>query len=198
MPESTPPPHPRPHPPAAAPSQSSDGINADVPNRPAQHAGLPVTAKPHISDVAPVDQPLSVTTPPPVPTDVNQESHLADVHATAAAVAVMPGSAQRNAEEIQAVSPEGVPADPKLGPAGIRGVMGIMIAFVLIASAISAIWIGWLALVIGALGIAMLFFNPALWAARDRAHDREIVVEKRINSGELVANHPDARPHAHS
>ena len=146
------------------------------------------------SVVSPVDEPIALTTPPPVPAQGAAVEHQADVATATNAVTVMPGNSTRNADEIQSVSPEGRPADPKVGPAGIRGIMVAMVVAVLAACSIATIWVGWYALPIAGFIIAIICINPALWAARDRAHDRRRVIKHRIDEGELVATSNNGHP----
>lgn len=183
--------------PAPSSSQPSDQPSrsvAPVPLRTVEATVPPQTRERARSVISPVDEPLSPTTPRPVPSEAGAQSHAADVERAATSATVMPGSHVRNADEIQSVSPEGRPADPKVGPAGIRGIMIAMIAIVLVACAIATIWIGWYALPVAGFIIAIICVNPALWAARDRAHDREEVLKHRIDAGELIATSTDGHP----
>lgn len=97
------------------------------------------------------------------------------------ATVVMPGSSEQIAAETAAVSPEGMPADPKAGPRGLR--LELLVAVV----AVSAISIGlgfWFGPAVGVVTflIAGLFllFNPVFGATMGRAKDRK----------EVLMNHP--------
>lgn len=93
-------------------------------------------------------------------------------------VVVMPGSAAGNAVEVSRVSPEGTPADAKVGPRGMRLLMVAAGIVILTAAAISVAFIGVAgALVMAAFGIAALVFNPVMAAAAGRAQDRKEVLE---------------------
>ncbi len=94
------------------------------------------------------------------------------------------GSREAAAQDVQRVSPEGRPADPKAGPARIRSERLVAAAIVVVAVAASAIWVGWIAAVVALVvgGIA-LTFNPVMAAAGQRAKDRVEVIERREVTG---------------
>jgi len=107
-----------------------------------------------------------------------------NAHEAAEHTQVIPGTPERAARDVQAVSPEGRPGDPKSGPARIRSEMLVAALIVVVAVAASAIWVGWIAgvaaLVIGGLA---LVFNPVMAAAGERAKDRVEVLDRRDAGG---------------
>ncbi len=113
-------------------------------------------------------------------------------HEAAERSRVIPGSAEQAARDVQAVSPEGRPADPNAGPAKLRGerVIAALLVIAIVAAA-SVYWIGWFAgiaaLVVG--GMA-LFFNPVMFAAGQRAEDRAEVIERRVGGTPGGPVHP--------
>lgn len=93
---------------------------------------------------------------------------------------VMPGSAEQNAREIKAISPEGLPADPKAGPGALYGFLLLCVLFLSVASLVAVPWIGWAgaAMALG-FGVLALFFNPEMVATLNRAGERRHVLENR-------------------
>lgn len=105
-------------------------------------------------------------------------------HEAAERTKVMPGSAEIVAQEVDVVSPEGRPGDPKAGPAALRSERYIAVLLVMIAVAASSIWVGWIAAVIAlVVGGLALMFNPVMAAAGQRAEDRVEVLERRGKGG---------------
>jgi hypothetical protein len=91
---------------------------------------------------------------------------------------VIPGPAEEVAQKIGSVSPEGVPADPKIGPAGLHWLV------VLAGLVIVLVSLGMGLLVDPAAGFAMLgigglafLFSPGFLVAFARAHEREEVAK---------------------
>ena len=105
-------------------------------------------------------------------------------HEAAERTKVIPGAPDEIAREVQQVSPEGRPGDPKAGPAAIRSERLIAVLIVVIAVAASSLWVGWIAAVIALVvgGLALLF-NPVMAAAGQRAAERVEVVERRDSGG---------------
>ncbi|MEK6701881.1 MAG: hypothetical protein AABZ53_06435 [Planctomycetota bacterium] len=93
---------------------------------------------------------------------------------------VMPGSAEQNAQEIKAISPEGRPADPKAGPGALYGFLLLAILLLAVASLASVPWLGWAGAAMGlGFGALALCFNPELAATLSRAAERRHVLENR-------------------
>lgn len=89
---------------------------------------------------------------------------------------VIPGDAEEVADEIQSVSPDGRPADSKMGPAGLHWLLvlaglGILLVSVLVAVTIDPA-AGVVMLLVG--GVAFVF-SPGFFVAWARATEREEV-----------------------
>lgn len=96
------------------------------------------------------------------------------------ATVVMPGQTERLAQEIEAESPEGRPADAKAGPAALWGLIGATLVVLATAALVSAFWIGWAGAGLAAgLGLLALVLNPAVGAAVMRAEERKRVLEHK-------------------
>jgi hypothetical protein len=109
----------------------------------------------------------------------NSSSPPRDPHEAAERSTVIPGSADAAAREVQKVSPEGFPGDPKSGPAWIRMERAIAVGIVIVAVAASGFWVGWEAAVAAfVVGMLALMFNPVMAAVGQRAKDRVEVIER--------------------
>lgn len=76
-------------------------------------------------------------------------------------------------EEIQHDSPEGRPADPKVGPGRMGWMIGIFVVVALgSAAAIGAIFDPEAGVAIGALLMLMCCLHPAIWGSVLRARER--------------------------
>jgi hypothetical protein len=91
-------------------------------------------------------------------------------------------------EEIQRDSPEGRPADPKVGPGRMGWMIGIFVVVVILsAAAIGVIFDPVAGVAIGALMLLMCCMHPAIWGGVLRARERGLA--KRHLTGET----PDSR-----
>ncbi len=111
---------------------------------------------------------------PPAPPDVHDEEDLPAPSATF----LMPGGAERVAEEIREASPEGTPADPKVGPAGLWTLIALSWLLIAATAVGLGLWFDWVlgAAVLG-LGTMAMFANPVLYATSSRAKERREVLE---------------------
>lgn len=95
-------------------------------------------------------------------------------------VFIMPGPAEEIAEEVAAEGVEGRPADVRAGPRMLWGELAIVVALVVGSAVALGIWLGWLAGLAGlGFGILALLFNPVVGATLNRAHDRDVVAQRR-------------------
>lgn len=92
----------------------------------------------------------------------------------------MPGSAEKNAREIQNISPEGMPADPKAGPGELYRYVLLAIVLLVVLSLALVPFIGWAGAMMG-LGFAVLAMaiNPSVVNTFRRADERRRVLEHR-------------------
>lgn len=129
------------------------------------------------ADTPPSDDRVSVTTP--LQHDPHAPLHPQNGVSHTKNPMQMPLSESDAAEEIAEVGVEGVPADPKSGPGKLWSQLAIAgSTFVLVAIGIG-LWIGWPAAA-AALGFFALawIFNPVFRATEQRAHDRQVIVQR--------------------
>jgi hypothetical protein len=95
-------------------------------------------------------------------------------------VVEMPGSLERNAEEIQAISPEGMPADPKAGPGELYRYV-ILAGILLVVLSLALVpFIGWAASVMAmSFSLIAMAINPSVLSTFRRADERRRVLENR-------------------
>lgn len=92
----------------------------------------------------------------------------------------MPGSAKRNAEEIQAISPEGMPADPKAGPGALYRYIILAGMLLVVLSLAMVPFIGWAASVMAmSFSLIAMAINPSVLSTFRRADERRRVLEHR-------------------
>lgn len=102
---------------------------------------------------------------------------------------IIPGNRETIEEETTRISPEKRPADPKIGPKGLRlQVLFLWLVFIALAITLALtvnIFVGVVTFVLGTLG---LLFNPVVGATEKRAEEREIVAEhhRQPEAGEVV------------
>ncbi len=92
----------------------------------------------------------------------------------------MPGSAKRNSEEIQDISPEGMPAHPKAGPGALYRyvILGGMLLVILSLALVP--FIGWAASVMAmSFSLIAMAINPSVLSTFRRADERRRVLENR-------------------
>jgi hypothetical protein len=108
---------------------------------------------------------------------------------TGAEKVVIPGSRETIEEETTRISPEKRPADPKVGPKGLRlQVLFLWLAFLALAITLGLmvnIYVGVVTIALGTIG---LLFNPVVGATEKRAEEREIIAEhhREPEPGEVV------------
>ena len=108
---------------------------------------------------------------------------------TGAEKVVIPGSRQQIEEETARISPEKRPADPKVGPKGLRlQVLFLWLAFLALAITLGLavnVFVGIVTIVLGTIG---LLFNPVVGATEKRAEEREIIADHhhQPEPGEVV------------
>lgn len=91
---------------------------------------------------------------------------------------IMPMPAPVAEERIATVSPEGRPGDPKAGPRFLRWESWAILFVVLTVAVIAGFAFNWIAGVVAFIfWSAAIFLNPVFGAARERAAERERVVE---------------------
>ncbi len=91
----------------------------------------------------------------------------------------MPGDHEHAAEEIKAVSPEGLPGDAGAGPGALSVTMLAMFGLVLLAAMAGGIVLGWPAgVAILAIGSLALLANPVMIATTQRVKDRKEVLRE--------------------
>ncbi|HMN41223.1 MAG TPA: hypothetical protein PKE29_10285 [Phycisphaerales bacterium] len=84
------------------------------------------------------------------------------------------------AQKIEAVSPDGRPAHPQIGPRGIGKMLLLFALVVLIAGVVVGVWLSRpLGIAIAVVGAVLFVFNPTVWAAVGRARERG-----KINRGQ--------------
>lgn len=94
----------------------------------------------------------------------------------------IPGPVETAARDVEAVSPEGRPAemDAKAGPGRMMMEIGLVVGLTAIVSIGIAVWINvWLGLATLALGLLAAVFNPVVAATAMRAGDRAKVIRRR-------------------
>lgn len=83
------------------------------------------------------------------------------------------------AEEINQLSPEGSPADAKVGPGLLAAEVGLAVLIFTAMAVGLGLWLGWTAgIAIFAIGMAALLFNPAAIAALLRMKERKVVADR--------------------
>lgn len=92
--------------------------------------------------------------------------------------AIMPMSKAMAEEQINDISPEGRPGDPKAGPRFLRWQSWAILFVVLTVAVIAGFAFNWVAGVVAFIfWSGAIFLNPVFGAARERATERERVVE---------------------
>jgi len=93
------------------------------------------------------------------------------------------GPDEEVANEIAALSPDGAPAHPHDGPGRLVGmVVLIVLAFGLTAIGLG-VWLGWVAgVAVFGIGVAAIFFNPAVMATLMRTKERKTVADMHDDS----------------
>lgn len=99
----------------------------------------------------------------------------------------MPGTPQQNAKEIQNISPEGMPADPKAGPGALYRYIGLGVALLVVLALALVPFLGWAAAMMAlAFAVLAMAINPSVVNTFRRADERRRVLERR--------DHPHSHP----
>ncbi|HPO92644.1 MAG TPA: hypothetical protein PL072_04145 [Phycisphaerales bacterium] len=109
----------------------------------------------------------------------------------------MPAARDTAAEDIRRTSHEGLPGDPKAGPGLLAVEIAVIVGVLLLVAIGVSVTIGWeLGVVVLALGLVGLFWNPVIGTTILRIRDRRDVaeLEDAERSGTAARIQPTSRP----
>ncbi len=102
----------------------------------------------------------------------------------------IPGTAEQAAREVEAVSPDGRPADAKSGPGTVWLEVGVAALIIIAGATAVGLFFG----VVGGLaafflGLLALLANPSVGAAMLRARDRSAAIDRADHRGPIQETH---------